>query len=171
METEIWKDIPDYEGWYQVSDLANVKSLERKIIRSDGKLKTFRGRILIPTMSSNGYLMVSLCKNGRKGFKVSVLVAMAFLGHKPDGTNKIVVDHIDNIRTHDYLSNLQLISQRKNITKDRKGSSVYTGVSWNKRANKWRSFIWVNRKSKFLGYFVNEIEASEAYNKALNKLK
>ena len=50
------------------------------------------------------------------------------------------------------------------------GSSKYTGVSWNKRTKKWVSMIHIN-KNIGLGYFDTEIEASKAYNKALNGIK
>ena len=53
---------------------------------------------------------------------------MAFFGHVPGGY-KIVVDHIDNNRLNNHVSNLQLITQRENSSKDRKnGTSQYTGV-------------------------------------------
>jgi len=69
------------------------------------------------------------------------------------------------------VSNLQLISQRENSSKDRKdGSSQYTGVSWFKKSNKWRSVIYINGKLKHLGLFDNELDASNAYQKTLNDL-
>ena len=48
---------------------------------------------------------------------------MAFLNHKPNG-NKLVVDHINNVKTDNRLSNLQIITQRKNTSKDRTGGSI-----------------------------------------------
>ena len=46
MEKETWRDIPDYEGLYQVSTLGRIKSLERKIIRSNGRVFTIKEKIL-----------------------------------------------------------------------------------------------------------------------------
>jgi hypothetical protein len=93
---------------------------------------------------------------------------MAFLNHKPDGTNKIVVDHINNIKTDNRLVNLQLISQRENTSKDKKnGTSQYTGVCWKKSKNKFEAQININNKYKYLGLFTDEYEAHLAYEKAL----
>ena len=100
---------------------------------------------------------------------ISVLVSEAFLNHKPNG-NKLVVDHIDNIPTNDKLYNLQVITQRENTTKDKKGSSKYVGVSWNKSSNKWQSSIYVNGKYKYLGIYKNEQKASQVYQNALKNI-
>jgi hypothetical protein len=156
---EIFKDIPDYEGIYQVSNLGNVKSLK------NGKEK-----ILWKNKKVSGYYCVGLSKNNtRKFFKTHQLVAIAFLGHKPDG-HKLVVDHIDNDRLNNRLDNLQLISQRKNTSKDRKGTSKYTGVYWHKNRNKWRAEIKISGKRKYLGLFETEYHAHLAYQNALKQL-
>ena len=163
MEKEIWKDITGYEGKYMVSDQGRVKSLKYN--------NTNKEKILKPSYHCNGYLIVSLCKDNKpKCIKVHQLVAMEFLGHTPCGM-KVVVDHIDNNKTNNNLNNLQLISQRENSSKDRKGgSSEYVGVSWRKDSCKWRSMIRINGKKKHLGFFTNELDASEAYQKALKNL-
>ena len=161
MEKEIWKDVLDYEGGYQVSNLGNVKSL-----------KLNKEKILKPGIDSHGYLRVDLFYKGkRKTIKVHQLVAMAFLNHTPDGTTKIVTDHIDNNPLNNRLENLQLISQRENLSKDKNGTSKYTGVSWDKERNKWRSEIRINGKIKYLGRFNSEEEASEYYQRQLMQLK
>jgi hypothetical protein len=159
---EIFKDIHGYEGMYQVSDLGRVKSF-----------KLNKERILKPGISRNGYLHVVLCNEGKqKNVKIHKLVAMAFLNHKPDGTNKIVVDHLNNIRTDNRLENLQLISNRENCSKDRKGfTSKYTGVSWSKASNKWLSIIEINGKIKHLGVFNSEEEAGQYYQDALKSIE
>ena len=67
------------------------------------------------------------------------------------------------------VENLQYITQRLNSSKDKKNtSSIYTGVSWSKEKKKWKSCIRINGKSKHLGYFTDELEASNAYQKAIN---
>lgn len=162
---EIFKDIPGYEGYYQVSNLGNVKSLER--ISNGRKFKNkSRKKIL-----SGGYYTVVLCvKSEIKTFRVANLVAMAFLGHVPNGY-KVVVDHINNIKTDDRLENLQLISARLNCSKDRKnGLSKFTGVTYKKSHNKWMAQIQINGKSVFLGHYNSEKEASEAYQSKLKSI-
>lgn len=158
---EIWKDIPQYEGVYQVSNLGRVKSL-----------KFNKERILKTGSNGDGYLMVCFNKDmNQKTFKVHQLVAIAFLNHKPDGTLNIVVDHIDNNKLNNNVENLQLTTNRHNASKDKKNtSSKYTGVSWCKKSKKWTARIRVNRKQKYLGCFNCETEASKAYQEELKKL-
>jgi hypothetical protein len=167
--TEIWKDIPGYEGMYQVSNMGNVKSLSKEKLHNGKYPITTNEKVLKPSPNNLGYLLVGLCSNGlKKTMRVHTLVAMAFLNHKSDGTNKIVVDHINNIKTDNRLVNLQLISQRENISKDKKnGTSQYTGVCWDKSKNKWKTEIKIDDKKKHLGYFTDEYEAHLEYEKAL----
>lgn len=166
---EIWKDIPDYEGLYQVSNYGNVKSLSRKMVKGKA-IYISKDKILKKSKDSSGYLRVALHKNSN-GLQISIhqLVAIAFLNHTPNGyKSKIVIDHIDNNRLNNRLDNLQIISQRENTSKDRKGgASKYVGVSWDKRDSKYQSKIWVNRKYKCLGVFESEYDAHIAYQKAL----
>ena len=166
---EIWKDIPGYEGMYQVSDMGNVKSLGREVLRNDEYPIKIKEKILKPGLSSSGYLIVILCKNNlKKSITTHMLVAMAFLNHKSDGTNKICVDHINNIKTDNRVINLQIITNRENLSKDKKnGTSKYTGVSWSKSRNKWIAEITINGKGKHLGYFIDEYVAHLVYEKAL----
>ena len=152
---EVFKDIKGYEGYYQVSNLGTVKR------------KT--GKILKPFKNTNGYLCVKFCINGiKKHFKVHQLVAMAFLNHVPNG-HKIVVDHINNIKTDNSVDNLQLITARENTSKDKKnGTSKYIGVGWDKTAKKWKCQIYKNGISKHLGYFINDYDAHLVYQKELS---
>ena len=81
---EIWKDIPSYEGFYQVSNLGRVKSLQRKC-KSKSGLRLVGEKIRKPNLKKTGYLQISLNKNGiKKHHRVHQLVAMAFLNHKPN---------------------------------------------------------------------------------------
>ena len=166
---EIWKDIPDYEGYYQVSNLGRVKSLPRKTNNQYGS-RTIKERIL-KTGISRGYLTTALYKDGkRKAFTIHQLVAMAFLNHTPCGY-KIVVDHIDNNPKNNRVDNLQLTNPRHNCSKDRKNvTSKYTGVSWHKRDKLWYSYICIKGVNKYIGRFNTEIEAHEAYQNALNNI-
>ena len=159
--SEKWKDVPEYEGLYQVSNFGRVKSL-----------KFNKQRILKLTSDPNGYYRCNLYSKGKRGrFKVHKLVAISFLGHVPDGHN-IVVDHVNNDKSNNRLENLQLISHRENTSKDKKGySSQYVGVTWNKSTSKWLSRIVIEGELKYLGSFTYEIEAAEAYQTKLKELK
>lgn len=157
---EEWKNIEGYEGLYQISNLGNIKSLVRK-----NNLKEF---LLKPRLNNIGYLTVYLYKNNKpKNFKVHKLVAKAFLNNY---NSNLVIDHIDENKLNNCVTNLQIITQRNNISKNKltkQKSSVLTGVCWNKIANKWQSNITINGKKKHLGLFNTEEEAGNAYQKAL----
>ncbi|CAA6810324.1 MAG: HNH homing endonuclease [uncultured Sulfurovum sp.] len=165
---EIWKDIEGYEGLYKISNLGNVRSLDRVVTKSNNVVNRLKGKILKPAKNTSGYYNVIIYKNCKpKTYSNHQLVAMMFLNHKPDGFN-IVVDHIDNNKLNNRLDNLQLITNRENVSKESRGKSKYTGVSWRKNRNKWISTICINGKRKHLGSFINEIDAHYAYQ---NKLK
>lgn len=182
-EKEEFRDIPGYEGLYQVSNLGTVKSLQRKVIYRD-TYRIIRERILKPIINSRGYYFVNLCSNGKcKTIKIHQLVTMTFLEHKPDG-NKMVVDHIDNNKLNNNVNNLQLISNRENCSKDKfrkNKSSKYIGVCLHKQKYKladgsikiwerWIAQIYINDKILRLGSFKSEEEAAEAYQNKLEQI-
>lgn len=156
---EVYKDIKGYDGAYQVSNLGNVKSFKR------GKEK-----ILKSGVNSVGYLNVTLFKEKKgKSFSVHKLVTMVFLNHIPDGYN-IVVDHIDNNKLNNNVINLQLVTNRKNTSKESRGRSKYIGVYYHKKGKKWASNILINSVRCHLGLFKNEYDAHLAYQEKLKSI-
>ena len=124
VEKEEFRDIKGYEGHYQVSNFGNVKSYHTN---------KPMGRILKPATNSVGYLFVVLYDNNRRRtYGIHQLIAMAFLGHNPDGHKK-VINHIDGNRKNNSIDNLEVTTHRDNLSKyryDKKNlSSIYTGVS------------------------------------------
>ena len=158
---EIWKDIPNYEGRYQVSNLGMVKSLLGK-----------NERILKQYQYPNGkHLKVELHKNGKqKTRSVHSLVAEAFLGCKGSSDMSLVVDHINNNGFDNRLENLQIVTQRENISKEGNRKSKYRGVFHLKKGDKYRADIKVNKKQFYLGLFKSELRASTAFELALLQL-
>jgi hypothetical protein len=169
---EIWKDIPEYEGLYQVSNLGRVYSLPKEWIVGNGTIKRHSGKILKLHANRDGYLFVSLRKNKiNKTYMVHQLVAMAFLNHKPCG-HKLVIDHINNNPSDNRVENLQIVTQRYNCRKTQgEYSSQYKGVYWHKEIKKWHSVMLMNGKRKYLGYFTDEYEAHLAYQNALKQIE
>ena len=105
-----WKDIPEYEGLYQVSDCGQVKSCER--IKGNGKGYVQKEKILKPLLNTRGYHRVDLSKDGNvKRFLIHRLVALTFLG----GDNSLTVNHIDECKTNNHVSNLEYLSQADNV--------------------------------------------------------
>ena len=99
-----WKDIPGYEGLYQVSNLGEIKSLN---YRNTGKEK-----IIKPRKNKGGYLRVVLCKNGKqKDFLVHRLVAIAFI---PNHNNYNQVNHKDENPSNNNVNNLEWCTSKYN---------------------------------------------------------
>lgn len=158
MEEE-WRSIKDYEGLYEVSNLGRVKSLERYVKHNLERSRFVKERILIPGKNSIGYLAINLYKDSiKKNISIYQLVAITFLNHIPNGY-KIVVDHIDNNKLNDRLDNLQLITARKNTSKDK--STNLTGVR--PQGKKFQSVITISGKTVNLGTFNTPKEANNAY--------
>lgn len=171
MENHI--DVLGFESFYTISNLGNINSLKRNVSHSNGEGdRVINSRLLKPTLNKKtGYLYVSLSKKGIvKKFNIHQLMGICFLDLKPDGTNRIVVDHIDSNKLNNSIVNLQIISNRHNCSKDKtQGTSIYVGVRKNK--GKFESQIRIGKTRKYLGSFENEIDAHNAYQNALNDVK
>jgi hypothetical protein len=163
---EIWKRIEGYDD-YEISNFGRVKSFKNK--------RNSYGKILKPTSDTHGYLHVHLCKDEKvKTAKIHQLVAIAFLNYKPDRVNS-VVNHIDGNKTNNYLSNLEIVTSRKNTNeffrlKSKKLTSKFPGVYWNKFNRKWRARITIKGKQVFNKHFASELEAAAAYQSKLIEL-
>lgn len=127
MEKEIWKDIPGYEGKYQVSNLGNVKSLSRTIYSANQSgpiIFQTKERILSPGKHDKcGHLSVVL-NNPRKSYLVHKLVMLAFIGTPPPGK---VVCHNNGDATDNRLENLRYDTQTENVL-----DVLHSGRPWKK---------------------------------------
>ena len=107
-ESEIWNDVVGYEGLYKVSNKGNVFSVMR--VSSQGK--KCGGLTLKPRNVGYGYLQVSLYKNGKMKQKfIHRLVAEAFI---PNPENLPQINHIDEVKTNNELSNLEWCTREYN---------------------------------------------------------
>ena len=136
MEKEMWKDIINYEGLYQVSNLGNVKSLNNKTNHK-------KPIILKQTIDrENGYLTVSLSKDKKKKtYRVHRLVANAFIENV---NNYPIVNHKDGNKCNNNSSNLEWCTYQQNIIhswkngfsyiseKHRRTASVLSKERWKK---------------------------------------
>lgn len=97
---EIWKDIKGYEGYYQVSNLGRVRSLD-KYIKIGGVWQNKKGVIRKPRINASGYYTIDFSVNKvRKHFLVARLVAAAFI---PNPNNYPCVNHKDENRLNNFV--------------------------------------------------------------------
>ena len=128
---EIFKDIPGYEGLYQVSNLGRVKSLDRIDSYKNRKIK---GKLIKPYKHTAGYYQVSLCNSGnRKHYFIHRLVYEAFNGKIQED---LVINHLDENKINNSLDNLEAITQKANV-------NYGTGIQRNRKKQ-----INNNKKSK-----------------------
>ncbi|MFT8930006.1 MAG: NUMOD4 motif-containing HNH endonuclease [Sporolactobacillus sp.] len=177
IDEEVWKDVKGYEGYYQVSNLGRVKSVNRIIQRRTGSVHTVKGRILKQkenhNKSSLGVKFVSLWKNNHGTMRaVHRLVAQVFLS---DWDPNLEVDHIDRNRDHNMASNLRMVDRLQNELNnakktDRHYTSKYIGVYKYAKSNKWMAYARVNKVMNNLGLYDSEEQAARARDEFVSKL-
>ena len=102
-DNEIFKDIPGYEGDYQVSNQGRIKSFKRYP----------QGKILCLKKDMCGYRQIGLSRNNKsKSVTVHSLVILAFVGKGPDGMD---INHIDGDKTNNHVDNLEYCTHHKNM--------------------------------------------------------
>lgn len=109
---EAWRPVVGFEGLYEVSDHGRVRSLDREVKYSNGKLYIHQGRILRHGRHRTGHLYVRLCRNGEKSYQhVHRLVLGAFVGPCPPG---MVGCHYDDDPDNNHVSNLRWDTESAN---------------------------------------------------------
>ena len=109
--TEKWKDIIGYEGYYQISDYGNVRSLDRKIHFNKG-YSIKKGKILKPILNKKGYYKVCLSKEQKeKRFFIHRLVAIHFINNP---LQKEQVNHKDGNKKNNCVDNLEWCTNLEN---------------------------------------------------------
>lgn len=151
MALEIWRDIPNYEGHYQVSNLGRVKALFYK--NKHGIIPN-REKFLKP-QNVRGYLRVALSENGIKNqYSVHRLVAEVFI---PNNDNKTCVNHKDGNKANNCVDNLEWCTYSEN----EKHSHIVLGKQPinKKKVNQY------DLKDNFIRQFESLAEAGRSINK------
>lgn len=159
MIMEIWKDIPDYEGFYQVSDLGRVKSLKRSVERSNGRDLNLKEKILTQTFDKDGYAKIHLSKSGKAiRYGVHRVVLKSFIGEKIE----FEVNHINGIKADNRLVNLEYCTSSENrihAYRILKRKHARTGLFNGNSPNAKKVFCFNTQE-----YFDSVKEASNKYN-------
>ena len=133
---EIWKDIEGYEGIYQVSNLGNVKVLDRYVNSSikNNKIVKRQGKILKQYIKK-GYLQVTLTLNNkRKYYNVHRLVANAFI---PNPDKLPQVNHKNENKYDNRVENLEWCTAKYNCNYGTRNSKIYNKTSFKKGCIPW----------------------------------
>jgi hypothetical protein len=123
--SEIWKPVLYFEGFYEVSNFGRIRRITRDIIeKNTGKHKVIKGRMLKPWINTKGYPSVTLSINSKvKYMRVHRIVARAFI---PNPLNLPEVNHINEIKTDNNVSNLEWCTHLQNI---RHGTGIERSVA------------------------------------------
>lgn len=151
---EIWKPIPKYEGFYEVSNFGKIRSCDRFINRGNKKMK-ISSKILTLNNSYGGYQRVSLYdnKHNYKTFAVHRIVAKVFL---KDYKDCLDIDHINGKRDDNRIENLRICTRKENCNyelsrQNRRKSSFKKSVLQydldNNLINEFESTIDAERKT------------------------
>lgn len=172
---EEWRDVPDFEGFYKVSNYGLVRVLSRVIKgRTRNGLDTVKiapEKVLTKVIDETGYVTVCLLSDKfKKTRRVHVFQGMAFL---QQNTDKPKINHKNSIKDDNFILNFEYTTQRENachslinrLSVD--GNTHLIGVSKHRKTGKFMSRIEINGRAKYLGLFPTEIDASNAYKEAL----
>ena len=135
------KDIPGYEGLYAAT--------------SCGKIWSYRSnKFLKPFTTGSGYLSVELCRNGQSAkFRVHRLVALTYL---PNPNNLPEINHINEIKTDNYMNNLEWCDRKYNINYGNR-----TKKQLETRWGKYKIACYNKNTGDFVGYFRSQTEAAK----------
>ena len=128
---EIWRDVSNYEGLYQVSNFGRVKSFQLK-----------KPRIIKLSLDSGGYIKVILSKDGAtKNHNVHILVAKAFVANP---NNKPQINHLNGNKWDNRSDNLEWVTDSEN-----KYHSYRTGLRKEPRGEKHRQAKLTNAEAEY----------------------
>lgn len=150
---EIWKDIPGFEGLYQVSTEGRVRSLDRYRLGKRGSQTFVKGRIMSLNPMRNGYRQIYL-SNGDNGKMLLVhrLVALAFL----DNPLKLrCVDHINGVRHDNRLINLRWCTHSENHNFPLAQRNQSQALKNSVKAREHLSRLWEKRRRPIVIVFPN----------------
>ena len=159
-EKEVWKDIVGYEGYYQVSTRGIVRSVDREIFRKDGVKVRLKGAVRKPKVANDGYYNIYLTKDGvSEFFPISRLVATHFI---PNPHNKEQVNHIDEDKSNNHISNLEWATAKENANHGTRNERI---SRFTKKNNGLKPVRMLSKKGSTLKEFESINEAFRYLNR------
>lgn len=108
----MWKPIPDWEGFYEISDRGEVRSVDRRVTCGYGFDRIIKSQYIRQVKGQKGYMLVKLSRAGEyRQFLVHQLVLKAFVGPRPEGQ---VCRHLNGNQTDNRLENLAWGTEKEN---------------------------------------------------------
>jgi len=161
-KTELWTPIKNYPD-YEISSWGRLKSFKR----------ASAGYIRKEIYGKAGYSKLILKNKGEKQETINAHVMVYdYYGEGKRNGRIIVVDHIDEDKSNNYIGNLQLLDHRANLSKSfkhiKKNCTGVKRIKSNKK--KWSATITNNKEVYNLGTFLTQEEASKAYQDALSAI-
>lgn len=151
---EVWRDIKEYEGLYQVSNWGNVRSLNYN--------KTGKIQILKTIINNSGYTQVGLHKEGiMKLCTIHRLVAEAFI---PNPNQYPIVNHKDYIKSNNTSDNLEWCSYEYNNNYGSRNIRLSNSLTNNSKTS--IPIIQLDLKGSFIKEFPSARDAARSLNKA-----
>lgn len=124
-EPEEFLPITGYEDSYEIGNQGTVRSKDRRVVRSNGTVQNFKGKVMSPGKGSHGYYTVFLNNSGKaRSFCVHRLVADAFIAPRK---GKLQVNHIDGNKLNNSLNNLEWVDTKENLRHAVQTGLVKTG--------------------------------------------
>jgi len=170
LQSEIWKDIPEFEGMYQISNLGRVKSLARNMPQPHFPNRWFKEKILIAACGGykKNYMIVNLKKNNKQHLMlVHRLIAEAFISNPEnyETVNHINGNHKDNrIENLEWCSGLQNTRHYWDTCKKKRGVSLFKdGVLPNLKYRMRLSIPTGMKNFTLTEYFPTEEQAYKCY--------
>ena len=160
---EIWKAVLGYEGYYEVSNMGNVKSVDRVVVNKLGYSSKRKGKIIKLGVNSMGYYVIDLCKYSVRDRRlVHRLVAKHYMENF-EAVPNLEVDHIDQNPKNNLIENLRMSTHSQNL--------INTGLATKMKSKgvtrvdgKWLAKIMKDYKPITIGRFINKADAINAYN-------
>ena len=166
LNKEEWKDIPNYEGLYQVSNYGRVKRLNSiSDLKSKNQHTSFIAtRVvqekILKNINCKNYFRVTLCKNSNKKImQVHRLVAQAFLDNYSD---ELEVNHIDENTLNNYYKNLEMCSSKYNCNYGTRNKRI--------SKNHKKIILQYDKYGNFIKQWDSIIEASKYYNTSVSNI-